>query len=84
MLRGRAVRAALLALGGVSVILAGIALTAPFLLRTPQGLALVESLADGLPVGPVGHLEVSGLAGDPPGGVHGSPPCDPGQGGGLA
>jgi len=64
-LRGRAVRAALLALGGVAVILAGIALAAPVFLRTPEGLALVESIADGLPVRPVGRLEVQGLAGDP-------------------
>jgi translocation and assembly module TamB len=49
----------------VAVILAGIALAAPVFLRTPKGLALVESVADGLPVSPVGRLEVQGLAGDP-------------------
>lgn len=63
--RSRAVRAALLALGGVAVLLAGIVLAAPLFLRSPKGLALIESIADGQRVGPVGHLEVQGLAGDP-------------------
>ncbi|MCA3726590.1 MAG: hypothetical protein INE96_07810, partial [Phenylobacterium sp.] len=61
----RAVRAALLVLGGVAVLLAGIVLAAPLFLRSPKGLALIESVADGQRVGPVGHLEVQGLAGDP-------------------
>jgi len=63
--RSRAVRAALLVLGGVAVLLAGIVLAAPLFLRSPKGLALIESIADGQRVGPVGHLEVQGLAGDP-------------------
>lgn len=47
------------------VLLAGLAAGAPFALRSARGLALIESVADGLPAGRLGHLEVQGLAGDP-------------------
>ena len=61
----RRLRPWLTALGGLVFALAGLALASPFFLRTPAALSLIESVADGLPAGPVGHLEVSGLAGDP-------------------
>ena len=49
----------------VVVALVGLALSTPFVLRTPTALSLIESVADGLPAGRLGHLEVSGLSGDP-------------------
>ena len=54
-----------MAFGGILLVLAGLVLASPFALRSPRGLALVESLADGLPAGRLGRLEVQGLSGDP-------------------
>ena len=61
----RRLRPWLTALGVLVFALAGLALASPFFLRTPAALSLIESIADGLPAGRLGHLEVSGLSGDP-------------------
>lgn len=55
----------LTALGVIGLALVGLALSAPLMLRTPAAISLIESVADGLPAGRLGHLEVSGLSGDP-------------------
>lgn len=51
--------------GAIGLVLAGLVVATPFALRSSRGLALVESVADGLPAGRLGHLEVQGLSGDP-------------------
>ena len=45
-----------------------LAAATPLALRTPKGLALLESLVDGLPAGRLGRIEAQGLSGDPLGG----------------
>lgn len=52
-------------LGLIVLALVGLALSTPLLLRTPAAISRIEAVADGLPAGRLGHLEVSGLAGDP-------------------
>lgn len=47
------------------VLLAALLAASPMVLRSQKGLALVESIADGLPAGRLGRLEVKGLSGDP-------------------
>ena len=58
-------RGLLVVLGGIVLVLVGLVAAAPFALRSQRGLALLESVADGLPAGRLGRLEVQGLAGDP-------------------
>jgi translocation and assembly module TamB len=63
--RGGWLRGLLLAVGGIILVLTALVAVSPMALRSPRGLALVESIADGLPAGRLGHLEVKGLSGDP-------------------
>ena len=63
--RGFPLRTLLLVLCGILLVLGGLVAATPFALRTRQGLDLVESIADGLPAGRLGRLEVQGLAGNP-------------------
>lgn len=58
-------RIGLAVLGGVCLLVALSLIAAPVFLRSPSGLKAIESLADGLPAGRLGHLVVEGVSGDP-------------------
>lgn len=58
-------RIALASLLALALVVCGLALSAPFLLRSSAGLRALEDLADGLPAGRLGRLEVRGVRGDP-------------------